>query len=220
MEFPLSDPDRRTRETLHKTWERHRLETYLKRWARTEQPKPPDTFWRFSTRACDLGCGLGKFLIDRSTNHPERAYLGIDKGTNRGGCMKKRFQQTGNPNLFGIHGNAIPILAALPDNSFDELTIFYPNPWWPTKHCKKRWSYHPLLPKLTTLLKPGARMLLTSNESFYLEEWCYALSRHPRSAPMTLEYAGPVRTETGRTHFETKFLESGIACGEICFFRG
>ncbi len=151
--------------------------------------------------------------------HPERGYLGIDKGQLRGGNMIKRFAESGQKNLFGIHGNVIPVLAGFPDGYFDQVTIFYPNPWWPTKHRKKRWSYHPLLPKLISVLKPGGEILLTSNEAFYLGEWVYALQHHPRLPELQLSYAGPIQEEEGRTHFEAKFIEEGTPAGEVRFVK-
>ncbi len=219
MTFPLAPPEPKAVRAMDRSWARHRLDRYLKRWARTTLPEIPEPFWDFTRRACDLGCGYGRFLIEESARHPDWGYLGIDKGAVRGGNMVQRFAQTGRPNLFGIHANLIPVLAGLPDGCLNLITIFYPNPWWPAKHHKKRWSYHPLLPKLVTLLKEDGVILLTSNEAFYLSEWQFAMTHHPDARDMALDYAGPIRTRAGRTHFEAKFIERGISCGEIRFRR-
>jgi len=204
---------------LHKAWSRADLARYLMRWSQAIVPPIPEDYWSFDWRALDLGCGFGKYILERSGRHPDRGYLGIDKGHLRGGNLVKRCAATGRANLFGLHGNAIPILAGMPANSVDEVTIFYPNPWWPPRHRKKRWSYHPLLPHLVALLKPGGRLILTSNEAFYLREWIYALSHHPALPPLALIEAGPVRCNPGRTHFETKFLTEGTPIGEVQFLR-
>lgn len=212
-------PDAKAIEVLHKTWARHQLSTYLQRWKHTRLPEIPADFWSYSWRSIDLGSGFGKYLLEESAAHPDKAFLGIDKGTLRGGKMVERARQVDRPNLFAIHGNAIPILAGLPDTCLNRLTIFYPNPWWPAKHRKKRWSYHPLLPKLAKALVPGGEIWLTSNESFYLDEWNYALNHHPDLPALEGTYAGPIRTTVGRTHFETKFLAQGVPCGEVVFRR-
>ena len=108
----------------------------------------------------------------------------------------------------------------MPEESLDLVTLFYPNPWWPPKHRKKRWSYHPLLSKLVSLLKPEGEILLCSNEGFYLQEWLFAMRHHP-SASEALEesYVGPVTVsvDEARSHFESKFLQAGTPCGEIRF---
>ena len=202
---------------MEKTWARHHLEGYMKRWENAFVAEVPEAFWEYSWRACDLGCGFGKYLLRESEQHPEKGWLGIDKGNLRGGGMTQRFNTTGRSNLFGVHGNAIPIMARFPDASLDQITIFYPNPWWPPKHRKKRWSYHPLLPKLTRLLKPGGTLLLASNEAFYLGEWQYALQHHPEMVGMKKIYTGPIRDPEGRSHFETKFIEQNVPCGEVIF---
>ncbi len=214
--FPT--PDAATREAMHKAWSRNDLERYLARWAHATVPQLPAGFLAFAHRTCDVGCGFGRFLIEESAKHPDRGYLGIDKGSLRGGKMLTRFEAIGHANLFGIHTNAIPFLAAMPNAVLDVLTLFYPNPWWPSKHRRKRWSYHPLLPKLIALLKPGGTILLTSNEGFYLSEWTYALSHHPEIAGrLTPTYSGEIRARVGRTHFEAKFMAEGTPCGEVVF---
>ncbi len=220
LAFPLSLPDERDQQRMQKSWRRHQLERYLQRWDGAYVPEVPEAFWGRSWRACDVGCGLGLFSLRESERNPEHAFLGIDKGTRRGSRMVRRFKETGRDNLFGLHGNAIPILAAMPNHSLDLLTLFYPNPWWPSKHRKKRWSYHPLISKMVDLLKPGGEILLCSNEGFYLQEWLYAMTHHPVAfSALEESYVGPVTVslEEARSHFESKFLQGGTPCGEIRF---
>jgi len=219
MEFPLPAPEEDAVEAMQKAWRRGDLQRYLKRWERARLPEIPSAFFDYSWRGCDIGCGFGKHLIAESEKHPERAYLGVDKGYLRGGGMLQRVRASGRDNLFGIHANAIPVLAAMPEASLDQISIFYPNPWWPKKHRKKRWPYHPLTPQLIRALKPGGSILLASNEAFYLSEWQYALQRHPDIEGLSLDYAGPIRNAEGRTHFEAKFIEEGTPCGEIVFVK-
>jgi len=212
----LRDPDEDSIEAMHRAWRRADLTRYLARWAETEVPPIPPGFLDYAYRVCDIGCGFGRYLIRESTRHPDRGYLGIDKGSLRGGKMCSRFAATGNANLFGLHTNVIPVLAAMPESLLHELTIFYPNPWWPAKHRKKRWSYHPLLPRLIDSMVPLGTLTLTSNEAFYLREWRYALTHHPEVADrVEVTYAGPIRETEGRTHFEVKFIEEGTPCGEV-----
>ena len=218
MQIPFPTPDENAVKAMNKAWSRHRLDKYLQRWDGSIIPEAPADFLVYKKRAVDVGCGFGKHLINQCQHQTDWGFLGIDKGSLRGGSMIKRFQQQNCPNLFGLHGNAIPIMAGMPDNSLDLITIFYPNPWWPAKHRKKRWSYHPLLPKLVSLLRSGGQILLTSNEDFYLGEWEYALKHHPEAKDvMEHVYSGPINVEEGRSHFETNFLEEGTPCGEVVF---
>lgn len=217
VRFPLPPLEPSTIDALHKAWERQDLKRYLQRWKDGYVPPFPEAFWSFSWRACDVGSGFGKFSLEQSALWPSRAYLAIDKGNRRGEGMCKRFSDAARPNLFGLHGNAIPILASMPPQSLDLLTIFYPNPWWPTKHRKKRWSYHSILPRLFSLLKPNGCIMLCANEAFYLSEWHYTLCHHPDATHLHEEFVGPVERDTGRSHFEEKFLQHHIPCGEIRF---
>jgi len=218
--FPLEPPPDDARRFMEKEWKRSDLQRYLKRWEEGYVPEIPEALWDYTWRSCDVGSGFGYFSVEQSALFSERAYLAIDKGNRRGGRIAKRFPEFERPNLFAMHGNAIPILGQMPDDAFDLLTIFYPNPWWPKKHRKKRWAYHPLLAKLITLLKPGGEIMLCSNEAFYLSEWRYALQNHPEIAHLVEEtYCGLIRATSGRSHFESKYLAAGTPCGEVCFRR-
>ncbi|CAM2066414.1 Putative methyltransferase [Sulfidibacter corallicola] len=219
-DFPIPEPDDNAVAAMEKAWRRADLQRYLVRWQTSPIPEVPTPFWDFSWRALDIGCGMGRYILREGERHPERAYLGVDKGNLRGGTMLDRVGAADRPNVFGLHTNIIPLLPKLPPNSLDQVSIFYPNPWWPTKHRQKRWSYHPILPVLPKLLRPGGRLLLTSNEAFYLGEFRYAVLHHPEITEMATSYAGPIRETEGRTHFEAKFITEGTPCGEVVFVRG
>jgi len=217
MMFPLNPPDAASIEALEKAWHRQDLNRYLTRWRTSKIPEVPLAFLNFDVRVCDIGCGIGKFIHSQGPIHPDWGFLGIDKGSVRAGKLQNRLTNLPCPNVFALHANAIPVLASLPPNLLDLLTIFYPNPWWPNKHRQKRWAFHPLLPHLVRLLKPGGMLLIASNEAFYLAEFLYAMTHHPSIEKVQVVYAGPIEETVGRTHFETKFLQQNVPCGELRF---
>lgn len=215
MQFPLPEPPETSQAALAKAWARQDLTRYVQRWQNSKIPEVPEAFFEFPWRALDLGCGMGKYILHESGTHPERAYLGVDKGSMRAGKMIERAKEAKFQNLFCLNTNVIPLLTRMPDGCLDQLSIFYPNPWWPNKHRAKRWQFHPLLPKMFSVLKPGGQLMLTSNEGFYLSEFDFAVRHHPKVAGIVQVYAGPVREEVGRSHFETKFISEGTAIGEL-----
>jgi tRNA (guanine-N7-)-methyltransferase len=219
LEFPLPDLSEDQQAALAKAWSRQDLGRYIQRWENSQIPEVPEAFYGYEWRAVDVGCGMGKYILAASDAHPNSGFLGIDKGSMRAGKMLERSKIANRPNLFCLNTNAIPLLAAMPDQSLDQLSIFYPNPWWPNKHRAKRWQYHPILPKMFSLLKPGGQLILTSNERFYLAEFDYTVRNHPDIADTEQVYAGPVTLTEGRTHFETKFLTTGEPIGEIRYHR-
>lgn len=220
LPFEIPTPDADSIRQMEKAWSRADLDRYLVRWQNSRLPELPPAFLTFPRQALDIGCGMGRYILMASANDAETAYLGIDKGGFRGGSMVERIEQEARPNLFGLHTNVIPMLPRFAPASLDEITIFYPNPWWPPKHRQKRWSYHPILPLVARLLKPGGSLTITSNEAFYLGEFLYAVTHHPAVQGLENTYAGPIEiasAEAGRTHFEVKFIETGVPCGELRF---
>lgn len=215
VHFPLPEVSLEDRQYLMRCWSSGHLERYLLRWQHASVPKVPEAFWAYPWRGCDVGCGMGRYVLDQSRRHPERAYLGIDKGSRRSGVFGRRAECSDLPNSFVLHANATPVLAQLEPGCLDAVTVFYPNPWWPRKHRQKRWPYHPLFAKFIEVLKDGGSLTMCSNEAFYLSEWKVALEHHPAAQEMHLTFVGEVPLDSRRTHFEAKFLGSGIACGQI-----
>ncbi len=200
---------------LRRIWARIDLQKYLLRWENTNLVEIPHSFFDFEQRSIDVGCGLGAYIIRESAIRPKMAFLGVDKSSHRASMIENRIDQTRHKNLFFAHTNIVPFLCQFPDQSLDEITIFYPNPWWPRKHRKKRWSYHPLLTKLASVLKPNGRILVCSNECFYLAEWLEAMNHHPSFSNYQISYVGPARFEQPRSHFEKQFVSRDMILGEI-----
>lgn len=213
--FPLQELPSEELEVMRRIWERTDLTRYLDRWKRSVKVPVPVEFWEFDKRCLDIGSGLAAYALDQARAHRDTGFLAVDKSRNRSGVAQSRADAEQLANVFVMNTNVIPLLAELPPASLDEVTVFYPNPWWPKKHRKKRWSYHPMLSALTSVLRPGGRLLLCSNEAFYLSEWLAACRYHQAFNGMSVSYVGPIRVTVPRTHFERQFMARGMSLGEI-----
>ena len=134
VQFPIAPLAGEALEKMQKSWRRADLNRYLRRFMHIPVPEMPDEVWSYERIHLDVGCGQGLFVFTEAARHPKTAFVGVDKSPVRINRLKER--SLGMCNVFPLHTNVTPLLARLPDESLDGLTIFYPNPWWP---CCSPW---------------------------------------------------------------------------------
>jgi tRNA (guanine-N7-)-methyltransferase len=86
----------------------------------------------------EIGFGTGSSVIELYKNNKENYYciesyiLGIDN-------INKFIREQNVKNIYVYHGDAIEIIENnFPDNSLDEILLFFPDPWPKNKHKKRR----------------------------------------------------------------------------------
>ena len=87
----------------------------------------------------DIGFGDGELLVATAEDHVENNFIGIevyDAGI--GHCLKLIDERKVN-NLKLISGDAVEVMKfGLPNNSINEINLFFPDPWPKKRHHKRR----------------------------------------------------------------------------------
>jgi len=87
----------------------------------------------------DIGFGDGELLVATAEDHAESNFIGIevyDAGI--GHCLKLIEQRKIN-NLKLISGDAVEVMKfGIPDNSINQINLFFPDPWPKKRHHKRR----------------------------------------------------------------------------------
>jgi len=90
----------------------------------------------------DLGCGRGRFLLQMAQQYPQRNYLGLEIRealVTEANEIRDTYQLTNLHYLFGNINNSLEnLLASLPPDSLELITIQFPDPWFKKKHQKRR----------------------------------------------------------------------------------
>src|SRR6476620_8764451 len=119
----------------------------------------PDWEKDFGRRApleLEIGPGRGAFALDHASAHPELDLVIIE--TRRSDCelIRGRAGKRGLRNLMVVHGDAkllVPRMFA--PGSLSAVHVQFPDPWWKTKHHKRRMVDVDLAVQMRTLLAPG-----------------------------------------------------------------
>ncbi len=128
-------------------------------------------FGRSAPRCLEIGFGAGEVIGALAQAHPENDYLGVEVHRSGVGRLLLQAEQAGLANLRIICHDAVEVLAsAIPDRSFDEVLIFFPDPWHKKRHHKRRLIDAPFVELLAGKLRPQGILRLATDWNTYAEQ--------------------------------------------------
>ena len=87
----------------------------------------------------EIGFGMGEATALIGRDFPDTGFLAVEIHKPGIGKLMARIEELELSNIRIIEGDAHPILQAMiPDNSFDGVHLFFPDPWPKKRHNKRR----------------------------------------------------------------------------------
>lgn len=122
-------------------------------------------FHRSAPRVLEIGSGMGEVSMALAKKHPENDYLAVEVHRPGIGCLIRHAASAELSNIRVICHDAVEVLnQQIPDQSLDEVYIFFPDPWPKKRHHKRRL----ISPELVTLL---CRKLKYHAQLFIATDW-------------------------------------------------
>lgn len=111
----------------------------------------------------DIGCGMGKFLLDYSVENPNDNILGIEVRKNPVNWIKSVIEgeKLGNVNV--IWYSVVNRIDFIESNTIDKIFYFFPDPWFKEKHKKRRAFKHEFIEDCIRILKKDAVLYLQTD---------------------------------------------------------
>ena len=122
----------------------------------------------------EIGFGSGDIIYKQAKLNPENIYIGIEyyrKGITQ---LIEKIETTKLENLKIFHGDARRVLANIPDEIFDEIWLFFPDPWPKKRHSKRRFIQLEMIELLHRKIKQGGKLLISSDDKNYIA-WTLSL---------------------------------------------
>ena len=169
-------------------------------------------FGRTAAPCClEIGFGTGELIGDLAKANPHIDYLGIE--VHRSGVGRLLLQADGAKlaNLRIICHDAVEVLkSALADESFNEILVFFPDPWHKKRHHKRRLIDADFVARLADKMRPGATLRLATDWQEYAEQMLAVCNANPR-----LESLSPDGSYAARPEFRTatRFERRGTRLG-------
>ncbi|MEH2421375.1 MAG: tRNA (guanosine(46)-N7)-methyltransferase TrmB [Nostoc sp.] len=131
----------------------------------------------------DIGCAKGQFLVNMAKIEPNWNYLGLEIREPLVGEANKLRSELALTNLHylfcNVNNSLHSLLSSLPPGSLQRVTIQFPDPWFKTRHAKRRVVQPELVADLTNYLAVGGVVFLQSDMEFVAVEMRDRFAENP-----------------------------------------
>ncbi len=159
----------------------------------------------------EVGFGKGLFLVSAGTAHPEVNYFGVEIVRKYQLYAANRVARRKLTNVKTCCADAKRVLTNhVPPGSVRTVHVFFPDPWWKTRHKKRLLFTDEFAAGVLRVLQPGGVLHFVTDVQDYFEMVTGLLAAVPafRELPPPTESA-PQHDMDYLTNFERKFRKEG-----------
>ncbi|MEH2433855.1 MAG: tRNA (guanosine(46)-N7)-methyltransferase TrmB [Nostoc sp.] len=131
----------------------------------------------------DIGCAKGQFLVNMAKIEPNWNFLGLEIREPLVVEANKLCSELALTNLHylfcNVNNSLKSLLSSLPPESLQRVTIQFPDPWFKTRHAKRRVVQPELVADLANYLAVGGVVFLQSDMEFVAVEMRDRFAAHP-----------------------------------------
>jgi len=178
-------------------------------------------FGRRAPRCLEIGFGVGEVIGSLAETHPHIDYVGIEVHRPGVGRLLLRAAQANVRNLRVICGDAVEILRdKLVNDSFDEILVFFPDPWHKKRHHKRRLIDVKFAASLAAKLRSGGVLRLATDWQDYAEQMLAVCNSNPRLASLSADGTYVARPDfRPPTRFERRGARLGLTVWDLAYTK-
>jgi len=167
----------------------------------------------------EIGFGGGEHMAYRADMLPDHGFIGAEPFINgvAQALVHVRDQALGNVRI--QLGDALEVLARVPDGSLSFLYLLHPDPWPKARHAKRRMMNDGPVEMFAAKLKPGGEFRFGTDHPVYLRHALMVMQRHTDSFDWLAQTPDDFRIRPGgwpETRYEAKARKQGH---EVWYFR-
>ncbi len=160
----------------------------------------------------EVGFGKGLFLLTSALSRPGVNFLGLEIERKCQLYAAARMAKRSLANVRLAHIDARHFLRdRVHSASIQALHVYFPDPWWKTRHRKRRVFTPEFARECARVLCPGGRLWLATDVPEYFEVMTHTLARLPefRQELDVKSPGGALSSSACCTNFERKAREQG-----------
>ncbi len=169
----------------------------------------------------EVGFGGGEHLAWQAARHQQTGMIGAEPFINGVGKLLTQIDEQGLDNVRVLHGDARPMIEALPDASLSRIFVLHPDPWPKKRHFKRRMISPWFFQQAARLLRPGSQLRVASDIPDYVR-WTLMHAQHANQFEWTAERADDWRARPDdwpQTRYEAKAIREGRPPAYLIFQR-
>jgi tRNA (guanine-N7-)-methyltransferase len=178
-------------------------------------------FGRAAPRCLEIGFGAGEVIGSLAQNHPDIDYLGIEVHRAGLGRLLLRARAGGLKNLRVICADAVEVLRdQVPDDSFDEVLVFFPDPWHKKRHRKRRLIEPGFVALIAAKLRAAGTLRLATDWQDYAEQMLAVCNAEPQLQSLSQDLYFVSRPDfRPPTRFELRGARLGHAVWDLAYVK-
>jgi tRNA (guanine-N7-)-methyltransferase len=119
----------------------------------------------------EIGPGKGSFLIDLARATPEHNFFGVEFAARRAFRVARLIERDGPDNVVVIRADFTCLVRThIYPESVAVYHVYFPDPWWKTRHRRRRIFQADFAGLLARTLVPGGTIFFVSDVQKYFEE--------------------------------------------------
>lgn len=181
----------------------------------------PVTAERLFGRHCplhfEIGFGGGEHMAGRADMLPDHGFIGCEPFVN--GVAQALVHVSGDGadkaplgNVRIHHGDALEVLARVPDGALSFVYLLHPDPWPKARHAKRRMMNDGPVSMIAAKLKPGGQFRFGTDHPVYLRHGLMIMQRHRDTFDWICEKPDDFQNRPGgwpETRYEAKARRLG-----------
>lgn len=168
----------------------------------------------------EIGFGSGEHMADRADMLPDHGFIGAEPFLNGVAGALTHIKDRTLPNIRLHHGDALEVLARIPDGSLSFAYLLHPDPWPKARHAKRRMMNDGPVQMIAAKLKPGGEFRFGTDHDVYLRHALMIMRRHSDEFEWLAESPSDWQNRPGgwsETRYERKARE--VFKHEVWYFR-
>ena len=166
----------------------------------------------------EIGFGSGEHLAYRADLLPDHGFIGCEPFLNGVVGALQHIRDGVLPNIRLHMGNALDVLARVPDGALSFVYLLHPDPWPKARHAKRRMMNPGPVDMIAAKLKPGGEFRFGTDHPVYCQ-WAMMIMNQRGDFDWLAESPKDFLTRPGgwpETRYEAKARRLGH---EVWYFR-
>jgi tRNA (guanine-N7-)-methyltransferase len=178
-------------------------------------------FGREAPRCLEIGFGAGEVIGALAETNPHIDHLGIEVHRSGVGRLLLRAQHGALKNLRVICADAVDVLRyRITDDSFDEVLVFFPDPWHKKRHHKRRLIEASFAALAAAKLRSGGILRLATDWQEYAEQMLAVCNANPALQSLSQDRGFVPRPEfRAPTRFERRGERLGHGVWDLAYAK-
>ncbi len=170
----------------------------------------------------EIGSGKGLFLTNAAKRLPNRRFVGLELAAKYALECQSRIEKSGIRNAKFFACDAVAVLEQdIADCSLDAIHVYFPDPWWKSRHKKRRVLNEKSLGNIERALKPSGSLHFWTDVLDYYEGTLELIDQVTKlKGPFFVSEPTAEHDMDYLTHFERRTRRNGLPVYRSRFTKG